>query len=96
MNKPVSDMYFAATLLACGREIVRVEKVTDDPKRKQFIFKDGPCNVWILDNNTVSKVEYADLTQLKLAHSCQKLMVSSDAMENGVRTVKKLLYSFRD
>lgn len=89
-NKRVSDMYLAGALKALACEIVEVDKT--NPRRQEFVFKQKPHTVWILEDNTVSKVEYADLDQVELAYRCGKLMVTAEDYANGLRSVKNMLY----
>lgn len=90
MNKKVSDMYLAGALKAAQIEILEVDRTNE--RRQEFIFKEGPNTVWILEDGQVAKVEYADLDQIEMAYRCGKLMVSAEDYANGLRSVKNMLY----
>ena len=90
MNKKVSDMYLTGALKASGIEILEVDRTNE--RRQEFIFKEGPNTVWILEDGQVAKVEYADLDQIEMAYRCGKLMVSAEDYANGLRSVKNMLY----
>jgi len=90
MNKKVSNMYLAGALKAAQIEILEVDRTNE--RRQEFIFKEGPNTVWILEDGQVAKVEYADLDQIEMAYRCGKLMVSAEDYANGLRSVKNMLY----
>ena len=89
-NKRTSDMYLAGAIKGINAELLEIDKVNQ--KRQEWVFKNAPIKVWILEDGKVSEVEYMDLEQVEMAFRCGKLMIPAEAYANGLRSVKNMLY----
>ena len=89
-TKPVTDMYLTAAFLSYGAEFQRVDR--ENPKRQVFYFVDEPIKVWKeVDDDTITRMELADLDQVELLFRAKKLMFLPD-YHNFIRDSKSIIH----
>jgi len=88
--KPISDMYFAATLVSYGLEYDGTE--CDGSFRQVFFnFPDKTITVYKLDDGEIFKVEL-DLEACYNSFQSRKLMFPPD-YPNSLRNIKSAIYA---
>jgi len=100
MEKITGDMYLAATLLAYGAEIRRVDQ--SDRFRQKFYFtginhsgKNLIQEVYKLDGITVLRIESPDFDTIENLFTCGKLMFPPNYPES-LRRIKTRIHSSDD
>ena len=90
--KPISDMYFAAALIAYGIEYEKADVVCDNGRKQVFFsFPEKGMTVYRLDNGEVCKVEL-DIESCYNSFQSRKLMFPPD-YPNSIRNVKSVIYN---
>lgn len=90
-TKQVNDMYLVAALLSYGAELQKVDK--ENPSRQIFHFIDSPIKVWkLLDDNMITRIEFADLEQVEILFRSKKLMFLPD-YHNFIRDTKSMIHA---
>jgi len=97
MEKITGDMYLAATLLAYGAEISKVDQ--SDPYRQKFYFSGIGSSghplvkeVYKLDGITVLRIETPDFDTIENLFTCGKLMFPPTYPES-LRRIKTRIHS---
>ena len=91
MEKQISDMYFAATLLAYGVELREVD--ASNPRKQEFIFIDRPMKVYKKIEYGVTEMEIIDIDQLHMMFTSKTLYVSAAGFADALRSIKSLIHA---
>ncbi len=89
-NKPISDMYLAAALVAYGSEVDSIDK-TDD-KRYKFIFSSNVEYIWVLDQNNVAKIVNPTLDEIETKFYSSRLMFPVN-YPDALRRIKSSIHA---
>jgi len=89
-NKPISDMYLAAALVAYGCEVDSIDK-TDD-KRYKFIFSSNVEYIWVLDQNNVAKIVNPTLDEVEAKFYSSRLMFPVN-YPDALRRIKSSIHA---
>jgi len=90
MEKITGDMYFAATLLAYGAELVKVDQT--DQYRQKFYFSGVVEEIYKLNGIVPLRIELPDFETIENLFTCGKLMFPPSYPES-IRRIKNRIYS---
>jgi hypothetical protein len=90
-TKRISDMYFAATLLAYGVEIQKID--ADNPRKQEFLFVDKPMSVYKKTDLGITQMEVVDIDQVHMMFTSKTLFVSASGLADALRNIKSLIHA---
>lgn len=89
--KPIIDMYLAASIVAYGGKIEKVDR--SDPDKQRFYFKDRPINFIIVledgELETRKEVQVEDICDAFIS----KILVFPPNFPESIRTIKTAIYT---
>jgi hypothetical protein len=90
--RPISDMYFAAALLAYGTHYEGTDK--QDPKRQQFLFDDPVPFVLVVgdDGVSVARLDNVSISKVQLYYTSHTLWFPP-AYADSLRSIKSIIHS---
>jgi hypothetical protein len=85
----ISDMYFAATLLAYGAELEDIDHT--NPHRKKFRFSEGIVEIWVLAGHSILRIENPQFDVLE-KHFLGSTLVFPPRFIDDVKKVKSAIH----